>query len=71
MPVAEHKDGQRDRVGLCVECRYMRRIKSERGSTFYLCERSATDRSFPKYPRLPVVECSGYEEEVASDASDQ
>jgi len=41
------------------------------GSPGALCERSATDRSFPKYPRLPVVECSGYEEKVASDASEQ
>jgi hypothetical protein len=67
--VAEHEDSERDRVGLCVECRYMRRTKSARGSTFYLCERSATDRSFPRYPRLPVLECSGHEQKVVRDAS--
>ncbi len=39
----------------------MRRIHSDRGSTFYFCERSVTDASFPKYPRLPVLRCSGYE----------
>jgi len=27
---------------------------------FYLCELSATDPAFPKYPQLPVVECSGH-----------
>ena len=39
----------------------MRQILSDRGSTFYLCERAATDPKFPKYPRLPVLQCSGYE----------
>ncbi len=27
---------------------------------FYLCERSANDPAFPKYPSLPVIECSGH-----------
>ena len=48
-------------IGLCDSCRYTRRIESDRGSIFYLCERSATDASFPKYPRLPVLRCAGYE----------
>jgi hypothetical protein len=39
----------------------MRQIESDRGSVFYLCERSAIDASFPKYPRLPVLQCRGYE----------
>jgi hypothetical protein len=51
-------------AGLCARCRFMRQIKSDRGSTFYLCERSATDAAFPKYPRLPVLECEGYEPQV-------
>jgi hypothetical protein len=25
-----------------------------------MCERSKTDPSYPKYPRLPVEECRGY-----------
>lgn len=36
-------------------------MQSDRGSVFYLCQRSVTDPSFPKYPRLPVPQCSGYE----------
>jgi hypothetical protein len=39
----------------------MRLIESDRGSIFYLCERSATDARYPKYPRLPVLRCLGYE----------
>jgi hypothetical protein len=48
-------------VGLCGNCKYARRIESARGSVFYLCEHSATDPQFPKYPRLPVRACAGYE----------
>ncbi len=48
-------------IGLCADCRFMRRIESDRGSIFYLCELSAADARFPKYPGLPVRQCSGYE----------
>ncbi len=48
-------------VGLCADCRYAQQIESERGSMFYLCERSASDQTFPKYPRLPVIQCSGHQ----------
>jgi hypothetical protein len=50
-----------ERIGLCRDCLYSRRIDSDRGSTFYQCTRSAQDPDFPKYPRLPVIECSGFE----------
>ena len=49
-----------DGVGLCADCRLARIIQSDRGSTFYLCQQSLTDPSFPKYPRLPVLSCSAY-----------
>jgi hypothetical protein len=39
----------------------MRLIESDRGSTFYLCELSVADPTFPKYPRLPVLQCSGFQ----------
>ena len=55
------RDNERGRVGLCADCRHMRRIESARGSTFYLCQRSATEPTYPKYPRLPVLACPGYE----------
>ena len=48
------------RVGLCETCKFMRRIESDRGSIFYMCQLSLTDASFPKYPRLPVLKCAGY-----------
>lgn len=48
-------------VGLCADCRNVRIIESRRGSRFYLCRLSEVDPRFPKYPRLPVLRCSGYD----------
>ncbi len=48
-------------AGLCAECAHARRIESHRRSVFYLCCRSMSDPSFAKYPRLPVLACSGFE----------
>ena len=59
--VPEAKNTVGDRVGLCMDCQHMRPIRSDRGSTFFLCGRSATEPDFPKYPRLPVLQCLGYE----------
>ena len=47
-------------AGLCANCLHARRIQSDRGAVFYLCELSATDSRFSKYPRLPVLTCPGY-----------
>jgi len=47
-------------VGLCVRCRHARTVTS-RTSLYWLCELSKTDPRFDRYPRLPVLECSGYE----------
>ena len=46
--------------GLCRDCQYSRRIESDRGSVFFRCDLSFKDPKFPKYPRLPVINCSGY-----------
>lgn len=47
-------------TGLCGHCIHMREVKSDRGSTFYRCSLSDVDPGFPKYPRLPVLQCPGY-----------
>jgi hypothetical protein len=52
-------------VGLCAGCAHVETIRSDRGSVFYLCKLSAGDPRFPKYPRLPVRSCAGYEEDTA------
>jgi hypothetical protein len=56
-----HSSFERARIGLCADCKHARRIESARGSEFFFCGLSVTDANFPKYPRLPVMDCSGYE----------
>jgi hypothetical protein len=51
-----------DRVGLCRVCQHCRIIQTAKGSSFYYCELSEQNPSFPKYPRLPVLTCSGFED---------
>jgi len=51
----------RIQAGLCDSCVHQRIVKTTRGSSFSLCERSRTDASFPRYPRLPVTSCRGHE----------
>jgi hypothetical protein len=49
------------REGLCATCRHARRVTSDRGSVFLLCDLSRTDARFPRYPPLPVQQCEGYQ----------
>lgn len=48
-------------VGLCSTCQWTRLVRTGRGSTFYLCRRSESDPRFIRYPRLPVIQCAGFE----------
>ena len=50
----------RQAAGLCATCVHAVRVTSSRGSEFWQCGLSAVDARFPKYPRLPVLQCSGY-----------
>lgn len=57
-----------DSVGLCRTCRHARIVTTPR-STFWRCGLSEQDPAFPRYPRLPVLACSGYvpREEAAEE----
>ena len=48
-------------AGLCDACSHQRVVRNTRGSVFSLCELARTDPRFPKYPRLPVLACTGFE----------
>jgi hypothetical protein len=48
-------------AGLCDTCEHQVQVRNTRGSVFSLCARSRTDPAYPRYPRLPVIECPGYE----------
>ena len=52
---------ENEHAGLCSSCRHARQVRSDRGSVFYQCLRSAYVPRYPKYPRLPVLRCPGYE----------
>jgi hypothetical protein len=47
--------------GLCGRCRHSRRIETRNGAVFHLCQRSASDPAYPRYPALPVLSCPGFE----------
>lgn len=48
-------------AGLCARCRHVRPVETDRGNVFWLCERAKDDRAYPRYPRLPVLTCPGFE----------
>ncbi|MBI1877608.1 MAG: hypothetical protein HYR94_05150 [Chloroflexi bacterium] len=50
-------------AGLCAACRHVKVIQSAKGSFFIMCGRAKTDPRFSKYPILPVLQCSGYEQQ--------
>ena len=52
---------ERPPAGLCDDCRHQRIIRTTRDSAFSLCERSRSEPEFPRYPRVPVTECRGFE----------
>jgi hypothetical protein len=52
------------RAGLCDTCAHQQLVHNTRGSSFSLCRRSREDPDYPRYPRLPVRECRGYETRV-------
>jgi len=60
----------RPAAGLCDQCRHQLLVPNTRGSVFSLCERSRTEADFPRYPRLPVLSCPGFEPETETAAPD-
>jgi hypothetical protein len=47
---------------LCEICRHLKEVTTGKGARFLLCQKSAVDNQFPKYPPQPVVECRGFQE---------
>jgi len=52
-------------VGQCVRCRFAQQQISAGGNQFWRCSRSDDGPEYPRYPRLPVVDCPGFA--VAAD----
>jgi hypothetical protein len=38
-------------------------MHNDRGGTFIMCLRWSNEPEYPKYPRLPVLRCAGFEEQ--------
>jgi hypothetical protein len=55
----------RPAAGLCDSCAHQRIVRNTRGSEFSLCKRSRTDPAYPRYPRLPVTRCGGWEQRAS------
>jgi hypothetical protein len=56
------------KAGLCDSCVHQKLIRTGRGSEFSMCLRSKSDERFPKYPRIPVERCPGYERKELSES---
>jgi hypothetical protein len=56
-------------AGLCDTCVHQRIVRNTRGSSFSLCQRSKTEPEYPRYPRLPVAACPGYEPREEAEVS--
>ncbi len=49
-------------AGLCSRCCHQQLVRNTRGSVFSLCRRSRVEPDrYPRYPRLPVTACGGFE----------
>ena len=57
---AADRIGSGDRVGLCRTCAHAQRVPTP-GLLYWMCRRSLTEDAYPKYPRLPIRSCAGYE----------
>ncbi len=56
----ESREKRSFEIGICGNCQFGRTIRSQKGSTFILCERSFADEHFVKYPTIPLSECDGF-----------
>jgi hypothetical protein len=54
--------------GLCAACLHAKVAQTRRGTAYLRCTRAAWDDRLPRYPRLPVTECAGFEEATAREA---
>ena len=52
-----------EQLGLCEKCAHARRIAHPRGEAdYWRCDVSERDTRYPRFPRLPVLQCDAYEE---------
>jgi hypothetical protein len=59
----QQEEEEREKVGLCCDCRQASVQRSARGSAFWRCRLSDANPEFMRYPPLPVRACQGFESE--------
>jgi hypothetical protein len=47
--------------GLCAACQHAKLNETRRGTAYLRCTRAAWDTRLPRYPRLPVAQCVGFD----------
>ncbi|MDQ3608851.1 MAG: hypothetical protein M3459_08120 [Actinomycetota bacterium] len=58
-------------AGLCDTCVHQQVVRTTRGSSFSLCRRSREESAYPRYPRVPVEHCPGYEQSDAASPNEE
>ncbi len=58
-------------AGLCADCLHAKKLETKIGATIYLCGLAAKQPRLPKFPRLPVLACIGYEKQRREDEVDE
>jgi hypothetical protein len=48
-------------AGLCASCMHAKLNVTRRDTAYLRCTRAEWDDRLPRYPRLPVLECVGFE----------
>lgn len=48
-------------AGQCQTCAHAKLNETRKGTAYLRCTRAAWDPRLPRYPRLPVCGCPGYE----------
>ena len=48
--------------GLCETCQFPKLNQTRRGTVYLRCLRAEWDDALPRYPRLPVTQCAGFEQ---------
>jgi hypothetical protein len=57
--------------GLCAACQHAKLNETRRGTVYLRCTRAAWDPRLPRYPRLPVAECVGFDPVSGSPGAEQ
>ena len=64
-PAAADAEDECKRVGLCADCVHAKKIRSERGSEFILCQLSPAI-AISQSIRAFQLQCSGYEKSMTT-----